>query len=64
MVREEKRNYEVFGTLKQEKREAKRIGKQLWYDLVMPEFDKRIDMCTDVLQVREVLATCRHRHMM
>lgn len=59
-MREEKRNYETYGTLKEEKREAKRIGRELWYDIVMPEFYDRIDKCINILQVREVLATCRH----
>ena len=46
--------------LKYEKANAKRIAKQLWYYLVMPDVFKKIDNCDNITQITNVLKTCRH----
>jgi len=50
----------IYGSLKQEKRSAKNVAKQLGYDNLLPNVYERIDSCLNVFQVREILATCRH----
>lgn len=46
--------------LKYEKANAKRIAKQLWYYLVMPDVFKKIDNCNNIAQITNVLKTCRN----
>lgn len=47
-------------SLKQRKCEARRIAKQLGYQMVMPDIVERINSATSHNEVNRILVTARH----